>query len=108
MPLLAPTIHAQRRLSIRHVVAGPLAAQVVLLGAGRARCDERPVVTVAVRQMVNAGVLDTLREQSNVGHRVFDSIFETLISVDKQGDLSLSPGLAESWKRIDSTAEQRA
>ena len=43
----------------------------------------------------------TLREQSNVGHRVFDSIFETLISVDKQGDLSLSPGLAERWKRID-------
>jgi peptide/nickel transport system substrate-binding protein len=102
MPLLTPIIiHAQRRLSIRHVVAGPLAALVVLLGAGTARSDERPVVTVAVQQVVNAGVLDTLREQSNVGHRVFDSIFETLISVDKQGDLSLSPGLAESWRRID-------
>ncbi len=65
------------------------------------RADDRPVITVAVQQVVNAGVLDTLREQSNVGARVFDSIFESLIDTDKQGDLSLKPGLAESWKRID-------
>ena len=91
---LAAAACAQRRLSI-------LVALVLLWGAGIARADDRPVVTVAVQQVVNAGVLDTLREQSNVGHRVFDSIFETLISVDKQGDLSLTPGLAESWKRID-------
>ena len=66
-----------------------------------ARADDRPVITVAVQQIVNAGVLDTLREQSNVGSRIFLSIFDTLVEVDRQGDLSLGPALAESWKRID-------
>jgi peptide/nickel transport system substrate-binding protein len=81
--------------------------RVALLGAllalapTAAGADDRPVVTIAVQQIVNSGVLDTLREQSNVGARVFTSIYETLITVDRQGDLSLLPGLAESWKRID-------
>jgi peptide/nickel transport system substrate-binding protein len=76
--------------------AGLLAASVTA-----AHADDRPVVTVAVQQIVNAGALDTLREQSNVGARVFTSIFDTLIEVDRQGDLSVKPGLAESWTRID-------
>jgi peptide/nickel transport system substrate-binding protein len=69
--------------------------------ASAVHADERPAITVAVQQIVNAGVLDTLREQSNVGSRVFPSIFDTLIEVDRQGDLSQRPGLAESWTRID-------
>ncbi len=69
--------------------------------ASAVHADERPAITVAVQQIVNAGVLDTLREQSNVGSRIFPSIFDTLIEVDRQGDLSQKPGLAESWARID-------
>ncbi|MFM9940793.1 MAG: ABC transporter substrate-binding protein [Hyphomicrobiaceae bacterium] len=72
-----------------------------VLSPARAQSDNRPVITVAVQQIVNSGVLDTLREQSNVGSRVFDSLFESLIDVDKQGDLTLKPGLVESWSRID-------
>ncbi|MBW8636279.1 ABC transporter substrate-binding protein [Hoeflea sp. WL0058] len=64
--------------------------------------DERPDVTVAVQQIVNAGALDVLREQSNVGARVFYSIFETLIDYDRQQpELPQKPGLATEWKRID-------
>ncbi len=77
------------------------AAALLAAGVATARADDRPVITVAVQQIVNAGALDTLREQSNVGSRIFTSIFETLIQVDRQGDLSQKPGLAESWKRID-------
>ena len=67
----------------------------------QAHADDRPVVTIAVQQIVNSGVLEPLREQSNVGTRIFTSIYDNLISLDRQGDLSLQPGLAESWKRID-------
>jgi peptide/nickel transport system substrate-binding protein len=63
--------------------------------------DTRPVITVAVQQIANSGVLEPLREQSNVGHRIFYSFLEPLIDVDRQGDLSLRPGLAESFRRID-------
>jgi peptide/nickel transport system substrate-binding protein len=59
------------------------------------------VITVAVQQIVNSGMLEPLREQSNVGHRIFYSFLEPLIDVDRQRDLSLRPGLAESWRRID-------
>ncbi|QDL91879.1 ABC transporter substrate-binding protein [Paroceanicella profunda] len=64
--------------------------------------QDRPHITVAVQQIVNAGALDVLREQSNVGARVFYSLFETLIDYDRQlPDLPRKPGLATSWKRID-------
>ncbi len=64
--------------------------------------EDRPQITVAVQQIVNAGALDVLREQSNVGARVFYSIFETLIDYDRQqADLPQKPGLATEWKRID-------
>lgn len=63
--------------------------------------DARPVITVAVQQIVNSGSLDPLREQSNVGSRVLPMIYSGLIELDAQGDLSQKPGVAESWKRID-------
>ena len=92
-----------RANGVRAALARPT---VVLMAAAlaspvSAQTDERPVITVAVQQIVNAGALDTLREQSNVGSRIFTSLFETLIDLDRQGDLSQKPGLAESWKRID-------
>lgn len=73
-----------------------------LLAPATARADDRPVVRVAVQQVVNSGALTPLREQSNVGARIFPMIFSPLIDLDRQGDLSPVPGLAESWKRIDS------
>lgn len=63
--------------------------------------DTRPVVRVGVQQVVNSGALTPLREQSNVGSRIFPMIFAPLIELDRQGDLSRLPGLAESWRRID-------
>ena len=42
-----------------------------------------------------------MREQSNVGQRVFYTFAETLTDHAWTGDLSLQPGLAESWRRID-------
>lgn len=63
--------------------------------------DPRPVLRVAVQQVTNTGTLSPLREQSNVGSRSFPMIYAALIELDRQGDLSLKPGLATSWKRID-------
>lgn len=63
--------------------------------------DERPLITVAVQQVVNSGSLDPLREQSNVGSRVLPMIYAGLIQLDATGDMSQKPGIAESWKRID-------
>jgi len=64
--------------------------------------DTRPVVRVAVQQLLTSGALDPLREQSNVGTRMLPMIYAGLIQLDTVGDLSPRPSLAESWKRIDS------
>jgi len=64
--------------------------------------DSRPEVTVAVQDIVTSGMLDVMRERSNVGARVFFSIFETLIDYDRQDTkLPQKPFLATSWKQID-------
>lgn len=79
-----------------------LAAALVLSAAGAfAQADHRPVVRVAVQQVSNTGTLTPLREQSNVGSRTLPMIYAGLIELDRQGDLSLKPALATSWKRID-------
>ena len=63
--------------------------------------DTRPVVRVAVQQLLTSGALDPLREQSNVGTRMLPMIYAGLIQLDSVGDLSPTPSLAESWQRID-------
>src|ERR1044072_806685 len=66
------------------------------------QADNRPSVTIAVQKVTNANVLDVLREQSNVGERVFfSSIWEGLISKNWRGSLEAVPGLATEWRRID-------
>ncbi|WP_284179861.1 ABC transporter substrate-binding protein [Rhabdaerophilum sp. SD176] len=66
------------------------------------QADNRPTITVAVQKVVNSNTLDVLREQSNVGERVFfTSLWEPLISKEWLGNLSPRPGLATEWKRID-------
>ena len=92
-------LHRLVRVTRRALLAGLLTASVCV--PALAQSDTRPIITVAVQQIVTSGALEPLREQSNVGARIFDSIFENLIEIDKTGDLRLKPGLAESWRRID-------
>ncbi|GAU84511.1 ABC transporter substrate-binding protein [Bosea sp. BIWAKO-01] len=66
-----------------------------------AQADNRPSITIAVQKIANSNTLETLREQSNVGTRTFYSYAESLIDTDWGGDLSLRPGLATAWRRID-------
>jgi peptide/nickel transport system substrate-binding protein len=67
-----------------------------------AQGDSRPTITIAVQKVSNSNTLDVLREQSNVGERVFfTSLWEPLISRDWLGKLDPRPGLAIEWKRID-------
>jgi peptide/nickel transport system substrate-binding protein len=66
-----------------------------------AQADQRPAVTVAVQKIANTNTLETLREQSNVGTRHGGSYGEALIEQDWLGDLSLKPGLATAWRRVD-------
>ncbi|MFN4089815.1 MAG: ABC transporter substrate-binding protein [Alphaproteobacteria bacterium] len=88
-----------RRSFIASTMAvGALAATPRLVFADNLK---RPTVTVAVQQVVNSGALEPLREQSNVGNRIFYSIYDDLIDTDRQGDLSMRPGLATEWRRID-------
>lgn len=66
------------------------------------QADNRPSITIAVQKIANSNTLDVLREQSNVGERVFyTSLWEPLISKDWLGKLAPRPGLATEWKRID-------
>jgi len=62
----------------------------------------RPSITIAVQKITNSNTLDVLREQSNVGERVFyGSIWESLIGRNLRGQLEAKPLLATEWKRID-------
>src|SRR5690554_5444249 len=63
--------------------------------------DGKRILRIATSALSNNGTLATLREQSNVGRRILPSIVEPVIATDVLGDLSLQPGIAESWTRID-------
>jgi peptide/nickel transport system substrate-binding protein len=66
------------------------------------QADNRPSITIAVQKVSNSNTLDVLREQSNVGERVFfTSLWEGLIGRDWLGQLAPVPGLATEWRRID-------
>lgn len=69
--------------------------------------NDRPAITIAVQKISNSNTLDVLREQSNVGERVFFSqLWEALIGLDYMNGLVRTPALATEWKRIDdSTVE---
>jgi peptide/nickel transport system substrate-binding protein len=67
-----------------------------------AQTDSRRRITIAVQKIVNSNTLDVLREQSNVGERVFfTSLWEALIGRDWLGNLMPRPALATEWRRID-------
>lgn len=87
----------------RHLIAasGLAAAASALPRVAIGQTDRRPSITIAVQQIANSASLEPLREQSNVGQRVFSFIFERLIAQNLLGQLEAVPGLAESWRRID-------
>jgi peptide/nickel transport system substrate-binding protein len=66
-----------------------------------AQADQRPSLTIAVQRLSNSNTLEPPREQSNVGFRIHHIYAEPLIETDWLGDLSLRPGLATTWRRID-------
>jgi peptide/nickel transport system substrate-binding protein len=92
-------------LSRRALIAAP--GLLALPRFAIAQADQRPAITIAVQKVVNSNVLDVLREQSNVGERVFfSSLWEGLISRDWLGQLGTVPGLATEWRRVsDSVIE---
>ncbi len=84
---------------VRSALAG-LAA--LAAGAASAQTDDRPTITVAVQDIVTSGALDVMRERSNVGARVFHSIFEGLIDYERQDpNLPRKPMLATEWRQVD-------
>lgn len=90
------------RIDRRSLVTTALAAPALLAsGRVRAQGDDRPVITVAVQQIVNSNALDPVREQSNVGDRIFSSFYETLIGRNHQSRGEMIPSLATEWRRID-------
>jgi peptide/nickel transport system substrate-binding protein len=91
------------RFTRRAVLKAGVAAGAVgaLPRFAMAQADNRPSITVAVQQVVNANTLEPLREQSNVGTRIMTSLFDNLIELDLQNELQQIPGLASEWKRLD-------
>ncbi len=83
------------------------AGSLILPHFAFAQGDNRPSLTIAVQKVSNSNTLDVLREQSNVGERVFfTSLWEALIGRNWRGKLETVPGLATEWRRVDdSTVE---
>ena len=90
-----------RRRRLIATTTGLAAASLGLPRIAIGQADRRPSITIAVQQIANSASLEPLREQSNVGQRVFSFLFEPLIMQNLLGKLEAVPGVAESWKRID-------
>ena len=96
----ARNIAKSKMLLSRRLALG-LAGASVLPRFAIGQSDNRPSLTVAVQKISTSNTLEPMREQSNVGQRVFYTFAETLTDHAWTGDLSLQPGLAESFRRID-------
>ncbi|WP_439578038.1 ABC transporter substrate-binding protein [Elioraea sp.] len=89
------------RLTRRSILAGT-AGSLTLPRFAIGQADQRPSIVVAVQKISNSNTLEVLREQSNVGERVFyTSIWEGLIGRNWLGDQGPVPSLATAWRRID-------
>jgi peptide/nickel transport system substrate-binding protein len=89
------------RLTRRSIIAGT-AGSLALPRVAIGQADQRPSIVVAVQKISNSNTLEVLREQSNVGERVFyTSIWESLIGRNWLGDQGPVPSLATAWRRID-------
>jgi peptide/nickel transport system substrate-binding protein len=94
------------RLDRRSLLAGG-AGLLTLPRIALAQADQRPSITVAVQKVANSNTLEPLREQSNVGERVFlTSMWEGLLGRDYSSKLETIPVLAVENRRIsDSVVE---
>jgi peptide/nickel transport system substrate-binding protein len=94
-------------LSRRPFLLGVAAAASALPRFAIAQADQRPSISIAVQKISNSNTLEVLREQSNVGERIFfSSLWEPLIGRDWLNELKTVPALATSWRRIsDSVVE---
>lgn len=88
------------RIDRRSFIAGT-AGLIATPRLASAQGADRPAITVAVQRIATSNTLDILNEASNVGTRHYNLYKEPLIDTDWTGDLSIRPGLAESWTRID-------
>jgi hypothetical protein len=66
-----------------------------------AQVGQRPVLAIAVQKISNPNMIETPREQSNVGFRISGLYAKPLINIDGIGDLASRPGLATAWRRLD-------
>jgi peptide/nickel transport system substrate-binding protein len=83
-------------------MATAAAGSLILPRFSIAQSDTRPSITIAVQKISNTNTLDPLREQSNVGQRIFNSsLWENLIGINWLGGLVTRPELATEWRRID-------
>ncbi|MCS6932407.1 MAG: ABC transporter substrate-binding protein [Acetobacteraceae bacterium] len=78
-----------------------LASSALLAAPAVGQSDPRPQVSVAVQNLATSNTLEMLLEQSNVGTRIFRNYVEPLVDTDWTGDMSLLPGLATAWRRLD-------
>ena len=84
------------------LLAGAATAGSLILPRFAIAQADRPSITVAVQKISNSNTRDELREQSNVGERIFfTSLWESLIGRDWHNQLGMKPLLATEWKRID-------
>jgi peptide/nickel transport system substrate-binding protein len=83
-------------------MATAAAGSLILPRFSIAQTDNRPSITIAVQKISNTNTLDPLREQSNVGQRIFNSsLWEGLIGLNWLNGLTARPELATEWRRID-------
>ncbi|GEP60577.1 ABC transporter substrate-binding protein [Reyranella soli] len=90
-------LRRRRLIATTGLAAASLGLPRIAIG----QADQRPSITIAVQQIANSASLEPLREQSNVGQRVFSFLYEPLIMQNLLGKLEAVPGVAESWKRLD-------
>ncbi|MBC9178575.1 ABC transporter substrate-binding protein [Pseudoroseomonas ludipueritiae] len=85
----------------RRALLGAGAGALVLPRFAIAQADNRPTISIAVQKISNSNTLEVLREQSNVGERIFfSSLWEGLIGRAWLDELKTVPLLATEWKRV--------
>ncbi|KAA2212906.1 ABC transporter substrate-binding protein [Teichococcus oryzae] len=89
----------------RRALLGAGASALVLPRFALAQADNRPTISIAVQKISNSNTLEVLREQSNVGERIFfSSLWEGLIGRAWLDELKTVPLLATEWKRLSDSA----
>ncbi|WP_199707156.1 ABC transporter substrate-binding protein [Teichococcus wenyumeiae] len=91
----------------RRALLGAGAGAALLPRFAIAQADNRPTISIAVQKISNSNTLEVLREQSNVGERIFfSSLWEGLIGRAWLDELKSIPLLSTEWKRVsDSVIE---